>query len=58
MLLAGQISRTGIQYMDFVEFFNVSRDFSIYFIFLIFVGVELPLYIAVTLSVTCFPKSS
>ena len=42
VLLAGQVSHTSIQYMDFVEFFNVSLDLSpIYFIFLILVGVEL-----------------
>ena len=32
MLLAGPISHTSIQYIDFVEIFNVSLDFStIYF---------------------------
>ena len=32
MLLAGPISHTSIQYMDFVEIFNISLDFSsIYF---------------------------
>ena len=46
MLLAGPISHISIQYMDFVEIFNISLDFSaIYFIFLILVGVELPLCI-------------
>ena len=54
MLLAGPISHTSIQYMDFVETFNVSLDLStIYFIFLILVGVELLLCIkdiVVTLS--------
>ena len=53
MLLAGPISHTGIQYMDFVEIFNVSLDLStIYFIYLILVGVEIPLCIdtVVTLS--------
>ena len=49
MLLAAPISHTSIQYMDFVEIFNVSLDLStIYFIFLILVGVELPLYIVVS----------
>ena len=48
MLLAGPISHTSIQYMDFVEIFNVSLDLStIYFIFLILMGVELPLCIVV-----------
>ena len=33
MLLGGPISHTSIQYMDFVEIFNVSLDLStIYFI--------------------------
>ena len=50
--------------MDFVEIFNVSLDFSIYFIFIILMGVELPLcivVIVVTLSynaITCFLDSS
>ena len=54
VLLSEPISHTSIQYMDFVEIFNVSLDLStIYFIFLIFLGVELPLCIVaivVTLS--------
>ena len=49
MLLAGPISHTSIQYMDFVEIFNISLNLSaIYFAHL--VGVELPLCIVVTLS--------
>ena len=41
MLLAGPISHISIQYMDFVEIFNVSLDLStLYFTFLILVGVE------------------
>ena len=31
MLLAGPFSHTSTQYMDFVEFFNISLDLSIYF---------------------------
>ena len=54
VLLSEPISHTSIQYMDFVEIFNVSLDLStIYFIFLILVGVELPFCIiamVVTLS--------
>ena len=54
MLLSEPISPTSIQYMDFVEIFNVSLDLStIYFIFLILFGVELSLCvvaIVVTLS--------
>ena len=56
MLLAGPISHTSAQYMDFVEIFNISLDLSaIYFPHL--VGVELPSCIVVTLSlnaITCF----
>ena len=65
MLLAGPISNTSIQCMDFVKISNVSLDLAtIYFIFLILVGVELPLCIVVmviTLSynaITCFLESS
>ena len=60
MLLAGSISHTTTQYMDFVEIFNISLDLSsIYFARL--VDVELPLCIVVTLSqnvITCFLESS
>ena len=49
MLLAGPISHTSTQYMDFVEIFNISLDLSTIFL-LILVGVELPLCIVVTLS--------
>ena len=57
MLLAGPISHTGTQYIDFVDFF-ISLDS---FILLILVGVELLLCIVVTLSqnaVSCFLESS
>ena len=49
MLLAGPISHISVQYMDFVEIFNVSAlDLStVYFVFLVLVGVELPLCIIV-----------
>ena len=65
MLLSGPISHTGIQYMDFVEIFNISPDLStIYFIFLILMGVKLLLcidVIVVTLSwnvIICFLESN
>ena len=49
LLLAGSISHTSIQYMDFVEIFSVSLDLcTVYFTFLILVGVELSLCIVVT----------
>ena len=49
MLLAGPISHTSTQFMDFVEIFSISLDLSTIY-FLILVGVELPLCIVVTLS--------
>ena len=49
MLLAGPVSHTSTQYIDFVEIFNISLDFLL-FILIILVGVELPLCIVVTLS--------
>ena len=46
VLLAEPVHNPSIQYMDFVEIFNVSLElFIVYFIFLILVGVELPLCI-------------
>ena len=60
MLLAGLISHTSTQYIDFVEILNISLDLStIYFAHL--VGAELPLCIVVTPSwnaVSCFLESS
>ena len=60
MLLAGPISNTGIQYLNFIEIFNFHWICAItYFVHL--VGVELPLCIVVTLfqnTVTCFLESS
>ena len=56
MSLAGPTSHTSIQYMDFVEMFNISLDLST-----ILVGVQLRLCTVVTLSqnaVTCFLESS
>ena len=47
MFLAGPISHTSTQYMDFVEIFNISLDLSTIYV-LILVGVELPLCIALT----------
>ena len=46
MLLAGPITHTSTQYMDFVKIFSISMDFSaIYFAHL--VSVKLPLCIVV-----------
>ena len=60
MLLAGPISHTSTQYIDFVDCFYISLDLStIHFAHL--VGVELPLCVVVTLSqnvVLCFLESS
>ena len=56
VLLAGPISHTSTQYIDFVEILNISLDLpTIYFvhfvgILLILVSVELPLCVVVTLS--------
>ena len=55
MLLAGLISHTSTQSIDFVDFLNFTS------ILLILVGVELPLCVVVTLSqnvVLCFLESS
>ena len=48
MLLAGSISHTGIEYMNFIEIFSVSLGLSTIYFFVL-VGVELPLCIVVTL---------
>ena len=49
MLLAGPISHTSTQYIDFVDFLHFSG--SVYQLFCSFlVGVELPLCVVVTLS--------
>ena len=45
MLLAGPTSHT--QYMDCIKIFNISRNLSNIYL-LVSVGVELPLFIAVT----------
>ena len=45
MLLAGPVSHTSTQYMDFVEIFNISLDFSA-----IVVGVKVTLCIVGTIS--------
>ena len=47
MLLAGPISHTSIQYMDFVEIVNVSLDLSAVHL-LVLVDVEPPLRVVVT----------
>ena len=56
MLLAGPISHTSTQYIDFVDFFTF-HWICLQFILLILVGVDLPLCVVVTLSknaVSCF----
>ena len=51
MLLAGPISHTSTQYIDFVDFY-ISMDLSTnYFAHL--VGVELPLHVVVTILECC-----
>ena len=60
MLLAGPISHTSTQYIDFVNFLYFT-GFVYYLFLLILVGVELPLCVVVTLSqnaVLCFLESS
>ena len=60
MLLAGPISHTGTQYIDFVDFF-IFHWICLPSALLILVGVELPLCVVVTLSqnvVLCFLESS
>ena len=48
VLLAGPISNVSIQYMDFVEIFNVSLDLSTV-ILLNLLSAELPLCLDITL---------
>ena len=58
-LLAGPISHTSTQYIDFVDIFTF-HWICLPFILLILVGVELPLCVIVTLSqnaVSCFLES-
>ena len=60
MLLAGPISHTSTQYIDFVNFF-IFHWICLLSILFILVGVELPLCVVVTLSqnvVLCFLESS
>ena len=60
MLLAGPISHTNTQYIDFVDFL-IFHWICLQSILLILVGVELPLCVVVTLSqnvVLCFLESS
>ena len=63
VLLAGPISHTSIQYMDFVAIFTFSMFdwICLLFTLLILVGVELSLCLVVILSenaITCFLESS
>ena len=64
MLLAGPVSHTSTQYIDFVDFilfFFTFHWISLPSILLILVGVELPLCVVVTLfwnAVLCFLESS
>ena len=52
MLLAGPISHTSTQYIDFVDFLHFNG--SVYqLILLILVGVELPLRVVVTILECC-----
>ena len=60
MLLAGPISYTSTQYMDYFKLFNISLDLSTIYL-LVLVGVEHPLCIVVNQSqnaITCFLESS
>ena len=47
MLLAGTVSHTSIQYVDYVEIFNIALDLSTIHV-LALVGVELSLCVVVT----------
>ena len=52
MLLAGPVSHTSTQYLDFVDFLHFSG--SVYQLFCsILVGVELPLHVVVTILECC-----
>ena len=60
MLLAGPMSHTSTQYIDYVDLLYFTR-FVHHLFLLILVGVELPLCVVVTLSqnvVLCFLESS
>ena len=50
MLLAGPVSHTSTQYIDFVGVFFIFQWICLPIILLILVGVELPLCVVVTLS--------
>ena len=52
MLLAGPISHTSTQYIDFVDFFTF-QWICLAIILLILVGVELPLRVVVTILECC-----
>ena len=49
-LLAGPVSHTSIQNMDYVEFFKILLDLSSVYLLAFIVGVELLLFVVVTLS--------
>ena len=51
MLLAGPISHSSTQYIDFVDFLHFNG--SVYQLFCSFVGVELPLRVVVTILECC-----
>ena len=53
MLLAGPISHTSTQYIDFVDFFFTFQWICLPIILLILVGVELPLRVVVTILECC-----
>ena len=60
-VIAWTISHTSTQYIDFVDFLHFTGFTCLTFILLILVGVELPLWVVVTLSwnaVSCFLESS
>ena len=60
-LLAGPISHTSTQYMDFVKIFNISLDLSSIYFAHFLAGIELPLCMVITLSqnaITCSLESS
>ena len=53
MLLAGPVSHTSTQYMDFVEI-SIFHRICLLFIFLVLVGVVLPLCIVVEYKIVLF----
>ena len=60
MLLAGPISHTSIQYMDYIKMFQISLDVSTIYL-LVLIGIELSSSVVVTSSwnaISCFLLSS